>query len=886
MRHSGWAGLVGLWLWAGAGLAAAGVELPEAAPGNDTCAGAQVIQPGALPFLTTTVDVTEATTAGDPPLPTCGYANSRSVWYKFTPTVTDLYEFSTCQASTATTLSFTVLGLYTASGCGGPFTELARNETTNGCDYTSGCGTGQGSTLATYLTAGQAYYLVVWSIYSAAPAAGQGNVQVRAALPTPPANDLCSGAPRLDVGRPRTGSLMAASNNYQLAAASACFPGAGQVANVGLGGDVAYSFTAPADGSYSFRVHGRDPYSGGGLHSYFSNLVLYVASSCPAGPGPAQVNGCLMAANRQDFASDVSEEAECVALSAGQQVYAIVDDNTSRLGDEFVIEAERCRPEGASNGTPAGATTLSWGSPFPASAEIYPTGDVDFYSLVGSPGMRLFALVDGASSNTSDFDLRVTSTTDTLQYDDASADEGYGSSSASVAGLPLPGSGLFSVAYLRVDQKTGVEAGPYRLYTALQPAAGQAIPEVEPNNTTATATAHPSNYFSGTTTAGEDDLFRFAAQAGDLVFVSIDLDPARDATPIAAQLLLAGPSGGTVAQASSSAAGSSAAASPGTLTGTTPYSSSGALVYRVPANGDGVYYLRVHPVGVAYGDYLLSIVRNPLHAKGDLNSSSAPDLLLQHVPTGQLEAWMMTGTSRLGSAVAVSPAPASPDWKVSGIDDFTGDQLEDLALWNQATGAVEFWAMNGATRLGAAIPIANAPTLATNWRLSATGDFDQDGWPDLVWRNVTSQKIVVWTMDGTARQGSLIPTPDQAVDANWEIVAALDFDGDGHRDLLWYNSTSGKIVQWLLDGSLVRTTGRFTSPANAGDNNWKVLAGGDYGVGAGGLPGTNDLVWRNASSGKLVVWHLDLAGNRTFGTFTSPDSPASNPTEWTVAGPR
>ena len=282
------AGLAWLWVlgggWAGA---ASGLELPSAAPANDTCAGAQIIQAGSLPFLTTTVDVTEATIAGDPPLPSCGYATSRSVWYKFTPTTTDLYEFSTCQASTATTLSFTVLGLYTASSCGGPFTELARNETTNGCDYTSGCGSGQGSTLSTYLTAGQTYYLVAWSIYSPPPPAGQGNVQVRAALPAPPANDLCSGAPRLDLGRPRTGSLMAASNNYPLAAARACFPGAGQVANVGLGGDVAYGFTAPAAGSYSFRVHGRDPYSGGGLHSYFSNFVLYVASSCPAGPGPA-----------------------------------------------------------------------------------------------------------------------------------------------------------------------------------------------------------------------------------------------------------------------------------------------------------------------------------------------------------------------------------------------------------------------------------------------------------------------------------------------------------------------------------------------------------------------------------------------------------------------
>ncbi len=275
----------------------------------------------------------------------------------------------------------------------------------------------------------------------------------------------------------------------------------------------------------------------------------------------------------------------------------------------------------------------------------------------------------------------------------------------------------------------------------------------------------------------------------------------------------------------------------------------------------------------------------PLHRKGDLDRDQRTDLVFRRGATGQNDVWCMNGGTRLALG-SVSPAPASLDWRVVGVDDFDRDRHSDLLFWNAAGGQLEFWLMNGLARSGAALPLGGAPVLPTNWHVAATGDFDYDGWPDLLWRNVTSQKLVVWTLNGTARKGGLIPTPDQAVDANWEVVAALDYDGDGWRDLLWYNSTSGKIVQWLLDRDLVRQAGRFTIPANAGDANWKVLASGDYGVGAGGLPGTNDLVWRNATSGRVVLWHLDLAGTRTAGLFTTPSEPSPSPTDWTIVGPR
>ncbi len=275
-------------------------------------------------------------------------------------------------------------------------------------------------------------------------------------------------------------------------------------------------------------------------------------------------------------------------------------------------------------------------------------------------------------------------------------------------------------------------------------------------------------------------------------------------------------------------------------------------------------------------------------AKGDMNRDGYSDLIFRsNVNGAQNKVWIMDGVTRVSES-PITPDAASADWKIRGADDFNSDGNTDLAFWNQVTGNVEFWLMNGAARLGSPVALSGGAVLPTNWDLSGTADFNGDHKPDIVWRNFTSQKIVIWTMNGAAKIGNIIPSPDQAVDANWIIVAAADYTNDGNTDFLWYNYTSGKIVTWYMNASVVRTSGQFTTPANAGDNNWKVLASSDYSRGyAPGTPpyGTPDIVWRNETSGNQVVWHLDFNSTRVHGQFTNPT--ANTPAlDWTIVGPR
>ena len=272
--------------------------------------------------------------------------------------------------------------------------------------------------------------------------------------------------------------------------------------------------------------------------------------------------------------------------------------------------------------------------------------------------------------------------------------------------------------------------------------------------------------------------------------------------------------------------------------------------------------------------------------KGDLDRDSFVDLLLRRSTTGQTFLWRMSGATRLQEQL-LSPQPPSNLFSpvIVGSDDFDNDGRSDLVFRAPLDATVSFWLMNGATRVSTAA-LTGGPVQATDWTVVATGDFNNDRKPDLLWRNATTQKLQIWTMNGTAYTGTIVPSPDQAVDANWRVVAALDYNGDGHRDLLWYNDTTGKIVFWFMDQNVVRITGQFAVPAAAGDANWKVVAGGDYGFAAGAPPCANDIIWRNDTSGKLVIWHMDGAGSRGAGAFLSPDSPSPNATEWSVLGPK
>jgi hypothetical protein len=587
--------------------------LPAQPPPNDQCDSALVIPAGGpFPYWTPVVDITDGSTASDPPAPSCPLFSShasRSTWYVFSPALTGDYQISTCSdAPTATTLEDTLMAIYTSvGGCQGPFVEIA-----NGCNDDA-CGpTGLQSSLLARLFADTTYYVVVWQFDDTPPAPSNRSLQMMVNRFVKPDNDTCALAPAVELFLPVNGTTVGATNHYQLADA-ACFAGVGQRPVAATGPDVVYTFTAPSDGLYSIKVLN---------YGTQGDLVLYAASDCPDGPYPATVTACLGAANRNPVSS--AESVVCLPLAESQRIYIYVDEEGSSAGSTFILEVAECHQELEPNDSQETANHLNCA----LTGSIGTPGDVDYFAIGAPPaGSRLFAMTDGEAANLTDFDLRVVTLTDTLEYDNDNNDFSFGDSSPGVAGTILNGEPTF----IRVNYNGPVAVEPYRLYALVQPALEQATPETEPNDTLPEANTAPNNYFygllSGEKPSSDLDVYQLTAESGEVIFLSLDADPTRDNTPINAKLELLDSFGNVLASVNDYAALSSVATQPGSTAAFVPYSPAESIAHRVVV--EGTYFARVG-IGTAStgasggGDYLLSISKNCV--AGDLGINQRPNL--------------------------------------------------------------------------------------------------------------------------------------------------------------------------------------------------------------------------------------------------------------------
>ncbi len=216
-------------------------------------------------------------------------------------------------------------------------------------------------------------------------------------------------------------------------------------------------------------------------------------------------------------------------------------------------------------------------------------------------------------------------------------------------------------------------------------------------------------------------------------------------------------------------------------------------------------------------------------------------------PWSVFTGWSGEGCSGTGDCSVVMSAARNVAAAFASVPfgplDFNGDGQPGILWRNVRTGEDYVWYMNGTDRSGG----ESLETVAERaWEIVGTGDFNGDRKPDILWRNSATGQNYLWIMNGVSRSaGALLEAvPDTA----WRIEGVADLSGDGNPDILWRNATTGDNYVWYMNG-ITRVGGEWLEPVP--DLNWEIT-----GVAEFNGDGNPDLLWRNTATGEDYVWFM------------------------------
>lgn len=246
------------------------------------------------------------------------------------------------------------------------------------------------------------------------------------------------------------------------------------------------------------------------------------------------------------------------------------------------------------------------------------------------------------------------------------------------------------------------------------------------------------------------------------------------------------------------------------------------------------------------------------NVKVDFNGDGKADIYLRNTYTGEHASWLLSSESGLVENVSFETVPPSTGMIMLGMKDFNGDQKTDMLWYNSQSGAISAWILDGNTILEK-INYGVEP-LSSKRSIIDLPDLNGDKKTDILWYDVNDGTISAWLLngDGIIRKviyGSESPT------SGCSIMATNDFNGDSKEDLLWYDINTGAIYAWLLgENGVIKKTTYGTVMPNAGQT---ILGIGNFN-GADGA----DLLWYDTETGDIYAWLLNGNGivqNKTYG---------------------